>query len=371
MNKKIIWIIVGIIVVVLIIITSNLNKSNSSSIKIGFIGPLTGDAAAIGQNAKAAIELATNEVNSAGGINGRPLQVIYEDGQCNGTAASNAANKLINLDKVSMIFGGACSGETSAFTKTAQQNNIVVFSYCSSAPALSQAGIFRDYPSDTFQGSYAADYLYNNLGKKNVAVLYVNTDWGIGIKDVLVQEFNKLGGKIVDIEGFDQKNPDFRTILAKIKAANPDALLFLGYTQESITGLQQIGKIDLKVQIFGGDTWDDPKIWSTVGSSGEGAMYVLPASNPSPAFKSALAAKVGSNEIDTCTPTAYDGLKIIAQVLSKAGTDPVAIRNELHQIIYTGGVSSDKIQFDQNGDLVSANYAVKKVHNGTATVLTQ
>src|SRR3989338_5917613 len=109
---------------------------DTSPITIGFVGPLTGDAANIGTNAKSAVEVAVGEVNAAGGVNGRPLNVIYEDGQCTGAIASNAASKLINSDKVSLILGGACSGETSAFTAMAEQAKVVVLSYCSSAPAI-------------------------------------------------------------------------------------------------------------------------------------------------------------------------------------------------------------------------------------------
>lgn len=369
-SKIIAWI-VGIVVVVLIVISLSKGTTNNGPIKIGFIGPLTGDASNIGQNAKAAVDVAVSEINAAGGIQGRQLQVVYEDGKCNGTDASSAANKLINIDKVPVIFGGACSGETSSFAKTAVQSNTVVFSYCSSAPALSKAGIFRDYPSDNYQGSFAADYIYNTLGKKKIAILYVNTDWGTGIQGVFAAELNKLGGQVVLNEGFDQNTHDVRTLLAKVKAANPDAVYFLGYTNESIVALNQAKDVGLKTTWFGADAWDDSKIWTTVGSAGEGAMYSKVSSKPSDAFKSALAAKVGTNEIAACTPTAYDGLKVLAQVINKVGTDPTAIKSELHNTVYNGGISSDKISFDQNGDLVGANYTIMKVANGVATPVTQ
>src|SRR3989344_9675955 len=272
-------IILGVVVVILIIwglvswsgkpavAPAPVGGGTSEPIRIGFIGPLTGDVANIGQNAKAAGENAVAEVNAAGGINGRTLDVIYEDGQCSGTEAANAANKLINIDKVPVILGGACSGETSAFTGLAEQTKTAVLSYCSSVPAITEAGdyIFRDYPSDLYQGAFGADYIFNKLGKKKVAVLYAKSDWGSGIKDVFIDSFKKLGGTIVAEEGYEQTARDLRTNLTKIKTANPEVVYFLGYTEASIPGLKQVKELGLKAVLFGGDAWDDSKIWSEVG----------------------------------------------------------------------------------------------------------
>ncbi|MBI2097953.1 MAG: ABC transporter substrate-binding protein [Candidatus Vogelbacteria bacterium] len=373
----------GLVVVILVIwgLTSWSGKpaeapapaggGTSEPIKIGFIGPLTGDAANIGQNAKAAVEIAVAEVNAAGGVGGRPLAVIYEDGQCTGTEAANAANKLINIDKVPVILGGACSGETSSFTGLAEQTQTTVLSYCSSAPSITNAGdyIFRDYPSDTFQGAFAAQYIKEGLKKSKVAVLYVKSDWGTGIKDVFVQEFKKLGGAVLAEEGYEQTARDLRTNLTKIKSAKPELLYFLGYTEASIPGLKQAAELKLNLPIFGGDAWDDSKIWTETVSAGEGAMYSVVSAAPSESFKTSMRVKIGNDEIAVCTPTAYDGLKILAQVLTKVGPNGSAIKNELYQTVYRGGISSSEIRFDQNGDLVGANYIVKVVKNGKAEEL--
>jgi len=261
-----------------------------------------------------------------------------------------------------------------AFTQIAEQAKVPVLSYCSSNPAITNAGdyIFRNYPSDNYQGTYAADYLYNTLGKKKVAVFYSETDWANGIKQVFAQEFTKLGGQIVADEGFSQSSSDVRTSVAKIKAANPDAVYFLGYTAETLVALKQSHEGGLKVSTWlGGDAWDDPKLWPVVGSYGEGMKYVVISSKPTDAFRASMTQKNGSNEIDTCSPPAYDGLKILAQVIKKVGANPTAIKNGLYQTTYIGGVSSDNIQFDQNGDLKTANYVVKVIHNGVATTTTQ
>ncbi|MBM3257342.1 MAG: hypothetical protein FJY98_03410 [Candidatus Liptonbacteria bacterium] len=373
-------IVLGIVIIVAVIAgvfafsqspstSNNVPATKNEPIKLGFIGPLTGDGAALGQNARAATEIAVAEVNAAGGIKGRPLEVIYEDGKCTGKEASNAANKLINADNVPVILGGLCSGETNSFAAAAEQAKRVVLSFCSSAPSITQAGdyIFRDYPSDLFQGSFAAKYVYETLGKKKVGIVYVKSDWGSGIKQVFSEEFSKLGGKIVAEEGYDQAARDLRTQLTKIKAAKPDLVYFLGYTEGSTVGLKQAAELKLGVPILGADGWDDPKLFANAGAAAEGVMYTVVSAPLSDAFKAKMKEKTGSEEVLACSPGAYDGVKILAQILASVGTDSTAIKDALYQVNYVGGVSAARVAFDKNGDPVEANYVVKIVKDGKAT----
>ncbi len=368
---KIIAAIVVIVVIIWIIVASTGKKTDSvvvskESIKIGFVGPLTGDAGNLGQNAKAGVEIAVAEINSAGGINGRPLEVIYEDGKCTGSVASSAANKLINIDKVTAILGGACSGETASFANMAEQSKITVLSYCSSAPSITTAGdyIFRNYPSDNFQGVVAADYVKNTLKKSKVAILHVKSDWGTGLKETFTKKFTELGGTVVDVEGYDDTNKDFRSAISKIKSSNPELVYFLGFAGHTAPALKQMKDLKLSVPLFGGDAWDDPKVISDSGKDAEGLMYLAVARNVTDSFKNAMSAKTSSDEIAGCTPTAYDGIKVYAQIIGKVGTDSTAIKDELYKTVYTGGISSKEISFDANGDLKNADYNVKVIKNG-------
>jgi branched-chain amino acid transport system substrate-binding protein len=372
MAKFIIGFVIGALIVWggFTLLSDSGSGSQGDAIKIGFIGPLTGDGGNIGENAKAAIEIAVAEVNEAGGIDGRELEVIYEDGQCLGKEASNAASKLINVDKVPVILGGACSGETLAFAPAAEEAKVVTLSYCSSAPAITDAGdyIFRNYPSDTFQGAHAATYAKETLDAAKVGILYVNADWGVGIKDVFKKEFEALGGEVVLEEGYDQQSRDLRTQLTKVKDADPDLVYFLGYTEASIPGIKQAAELGIAVPILGGDAWDDPKIFQEAGTAADGIKYVVPDAVLGEEFEAKLKEKVGSDEIAVCTPSAYDALKLMAQVIEKVGTDSEAIKDELYNTTYTGGVSNATISFDENGDLKGANYVVKVVKDGVATV---
>ena len=332
-------------------------------IKIGFIGPLTGDASSLGENARAAVTLAAQEINTEGGINGRSLEVIYEDGQCTGAVANNAAQKLINIDKVTAIIGGLCSAETSAFVPLAVSSRVPTISNCSSAPALTDAGdyFFRVYPSDSFQGVFAAEYIKNTLGKNKAAVLYTTDDWGTGLQETFKKSFEELGGEIVAVEGFAKTDRDLRTQLSKIKAANPEAVYFLGFTEASIPGIRQAKELGINVPIVGGDAWDDATIWDSVGSDGEGLRFTVVAVPEDAEFTAKLESAGGTMSI--CAPQAYDATYIYKNVIEKVGTDRQAIKDELYNVRDFQGVSG-VISFDENGDLEQANYAIKIIRDG-------
>lgn len=340
---------------------------DTSPIKLGWLGPLTGDAASIGKDALAAAEIAVGEVNSAGGINGRNLELVVEDGKCNPKDAADAGNKLINIDKVPVIVGGTCSGETMAVAPVAEQNKVVVFSYCSSAPTVTDAGdyIFRSYPSDAFQGKYAAGYVYNTLNKKKVAVLAVLGDWGTGVKNSFVNNFPVLGGEVVFVEDYPQDARDLRTQLTKIKDAKPELLYFIGYTEASIAGLRQAKELGLTMPIFGADAWDDAKIHENDFASG--ISYVVAAvTSKDTAFIDRLKAKNADNTI--CAPGSYNNVKIVADIMKRVGADSIKIKDELYKVKDYPGVNG-AITLDQNGDLATAAYEVKMVKDKKAEVV--
>ena len=336
------------------------DTKDTGPIKVGWLGPLTGDVASVGKDAQKAVELAIEEVNADGGIHGRNLQLVSEDGQCTGKEASTAGNKLINVDNVPVIFGGLCSGETLAVAPLAEQFHRVLISSCSSAPTVTTAGdyVFRSYPSDVYQGKFIAEYVYSKLGKKKVAILAVLGNWGAGIKSVFTERFKELGGEVVLVEDYVQDARDLKAPLSKIKAAHPGLILFLGYTAEaSVAGLKQAKELGIKVPFFGGDTWDDAKIHES--GYAEGIMYAVPNMEAEDAsWKDKMKAKGAHATV--CSPRAYDDVKIVADIMRRVGTDPEKIKQELYKVKDYPGVAGP-VSFDQNGDLVGGQYDVKIV----------
>ena len=376
-------IVAGIIIAVLVIwgissvsktgTTTSTTKSTAGSIKIGFVGPLTGDLANMGENAQAAVGIAVEEINKAGGVLGKKLEVVYEDDVCAGASGANAISKLINSDKVVAVLGSVCSGATLGEAPIAEAAKVVQLSYCATNPTISQAGdyIFRDVPSDLFQAKYAAEYLMKT-GKTKVALLTIKNDWGDGLNKAFTDAFTKAGGTIVITDSFDADAKDLRTQLAKIKEKNFPVVNRAYYTGSGIAGRKHAPELSMKSAFFGADAWDDTKIWSELGTLGDGAMFTVVGTNSTADFKTAMKAKLGKDDLVYCSNYAYDGVKILADAMTRANsTDSTAIKNALYDTNYTGGVSAKTIKFDSNGDPTSSAYIVKVANNGKAEELVQ
>lgn len=200
-------------------------------IKIGAILPLTGDGAAYGEPARNIYTLAIKEVNDAGGIDGRPLEFVIEDGKCNGEGGANAAQKLVNVDKVKIILGGFCSSEALAALPITEKAGVALFSPGASSPDLTGKSRFfsRNYPGDSAQGKVLANIAYNKEGAKNIYLLSEQTDYAQGIAKVLSETFTTLGGKATT-ENFPSSVTDVRQLVTKAKAAKPDVFVISAQT---------------------------------------------------------------------------------------------------------------------------------------------
>ncbi len=365
--KIIIWIVV--IVVIILLITSGKGK-DTGPIKIGFIGSLTGDATSLGESAQAAVKVAIEEVNAQGGINGRMVEGVYEDGKCSPQPALSAAQKLITIDKVAGIVGGLCSGETSAFVKPAMEAKIPTVTYCSSAPALTGSGkyFFRTYPSDAYQGKFAAEYAFNTLKAKKVAVIYHTSDWGNGIEKVFVERFKELGGTVVAEESAPKETRDYKTILLKVKGLTPDLIYIPTYPEGGAVLIQQVRDLAITIPLLGGETFDDPNFLKAIPKTSK-LQYTISIATVAPDFDKKVLAKLGGSQVPVCGPQAYDAATVLIKAMKEVGTDPDKMADYIRTLNFDG--VSGHISYDQNGDLATATYNVKQVENNKATVITK
>jgi len=330
-------------------------------IKIGISAPMTSEAASYGEGALAGAMLAVKEINDAGGINSQPLQLVVEDDKCSNEGITTF-NKLVNIDKVTAIVGPVCSSAAGPGLPIAQNAGIPTI-ISATAPGLTKGKdyIFRNYPPDNFQGKFAAEYIYNQLGKRKAAVIYVMNDWGQGLRDTFVADFKQLGGEIVYNEGILQEARDIKTQITKVKALNPDILYFPVYPQNGAAGLKQIKEMGLSIPVFGGDAFTAEEIRNAPGA--DGVIYTQAKfNNPSDFMERAK--QISGKTPNVYTPVNYDAIKMLAQIMKKVGTDRKAIRDELAKIKYTDGIASSLIEFDENGDLKTADYELKTVKDG-------
>lgn len=343
-------------------------RKETSAIKLGFVAPLTGDAATLGENTKAAVQLAADELNAKGGIKGRKVEVIFEDGKCNAKDATNAGTKLLTIDKVTAIIGGLCSGETLAMAPLAEKAKIPLVSSSSTNPKITDAGdyIFRFIASDSFQGVYGADYLTKTKGLKNIAILSCLNDWCVGLREVFKKQAESNGATIVADESFKPDARDLRSQLTKIKAAKPDAIYFPSMTEGALVGFKQMKELGIKTLVLGGDGWDDPKIPTDGGASVEGGQYTIAANRDlSQSFLDGMKKRNADKDLNTYSPRAYDIFNVLAGIIGKVGTDGTKIKDELYNVKNYQGIA-DEYTLDKNGDVETAKFIVKEFKGGKA-----
>lgn len=344
-------------------------KKPAEPIKVGFIAPLTGDVASYGQSEKNVTILAVEEINQAGGIDGRPLEVIYEDGKCSGKDAATAARKLIDIDKVKIILGGACSGETLAVAPIAEQEKVILFSAFSSSPDVTKAGdyVFRNSPSDNDAGKADAKVIIKT--HKRVGILSENTDYAQGVRRVFKEEFPKVGGQVVADELHAPDAKDFRTQLLKIKEAGPEAL-FLN-PQSGLAGglaVKQARELGIAMPIYSHTVFSGKDALTAAGAAAEGVVFVdypaLTATSRGSSLLKKYKDRFGSGpESEYEIGSRYDSAYILAEAIKKVGLDTEKIKTHLYGLKAYDGVLG-KYGFDENGDVIGIEWTVKVVKEG-------
>jgi len=343
--------------------------SNGDTIEVGAIFPLTGDGAAYGEPMQKVAQIALNEINANGGVNGKKLEFLWEDGKCNGNDASAAANKLINVDHVQVIYGGFCSSETLAIAPIAEVAHVIVLSPGSSSPDITNAGdyVFRNYPSDATQGKVLAQGA-QKVGFKKVGVLAEQNDYTLGIQKVFQDQFQQLGGS-VEVENYLPTDSDFRTVLLKLKADNVDALLIDPQTPAKADLIfKQLQEMNWKVKLMGNDVvagYQD--LITKYAKLVEGmitAEFTYDKTNPD--FQKLVDEYKKETGKDlpygTYASTSYDAVYIVKEALAKVGNNADAIKDYLYAIKDRKGLGGT-LNFDENGD-PKAGHSLEIVKDG-------
>ncbi len=328
--------------------------SADAAIKIGFMGPLTGDAAAYGESVKAAVEYAKQELGSN-------IEIVYEDSKCEGKEATTVINKLISVDGVQAIIGELCSGATLAAAPIAEEHKVVMISAASTSPKLSDHAdyVFRSVPSDALQGDFGAK-LVAEKGKTKLAVLYGNEDYGLGFKEVLDKAFPEAGGEVVAAEAFERGSTDMRTQLTKIKEAGPDAMYIISNSPDSaVAALKQAKELGLDVLVVGSEGLKSDDLLEAAGASAEG-LVVTSVSTGSNDFKEKYKEST-EGEPGPFAAQGVDAFHALHLAIEGGATSGEAISAALKDLTFDG--ASGSIDFDDKGD-VSGNYEVYVVKDG-------
>lgn len=324
-------------------------------IKIGEFASITGGNASFGQASHNGTLLAVEELNAAGGVLGKQLQLITEDDQSQPGQPATIVQKLIAQDKVVAILGEVASSKSLEAAPICQQNGIPMISPASTNPKVTEVGdyIFRVCFIDPFQGGVMAKFALSK-GWKQVAVLTdVKQDYSVGLAEFFIKYFAGHGGEIVREQKYSTGDRDFRAQLTSLKASRPDAIYIPGYYGEVALIAKQARLLGIKVPLLGGDGWIGDSLLKVGGSSLNGS-YVSThffRSDPSPAvqnFVKRYQARFPDDMPDDMSALGYDSMMILAEAMKRAGTtDGPALRDAIAATKAHAGVTGS-ITLDEN-----------------------
>ena len=242
---------------------------------VGVNAELTGNVANYGKSMKSGFELAVDEVNKAGGINGKKVRIVEADNKSEPSESGNAATKLVTQDKVIAVVGPATSGAVAASEPILTGAKVPLIAPCATAPEITvgkdgktKQFVFRAAFIDPYQGEIMAKFASEDKKFKKVAILHdSSSDYSKGLSKVFTEKFTAAGGTITADEAFLAKDIDFKAALTKIKATNPDAVYIPGYYEEVAKIIKQAREIGLNVPLLGSDGWDSPKLTEIAGKA--------------------------------------------------------------------------------------------------------
>lgn len=367
--------ILGVLSAVILALTlASCSKAESNSVKIGGIFPLSGQVAVYGVECKNGVDLAIEEINAAGGINGKPIVLVSEDDEGNPDKTVNAFKKLSTKDGVKIVIGSLTSGCTQAITTLSQASKVVQIAPAATAPAITDAGdfIFRACFIDPFQGTVGGKFAAETLGKKRAAILYdIGNDYSVGLADNFKIAFTKAGGSIVSEESYATNDKDFNAQLTKIKNANPDVVYLPDYYGTVALIAKQLRAQGINVPMVGADGWDG--LTSNAGDEVLGGYYsnhyAVDSTEPAvKKFVESFRAKYNKDP-NSFAALGYDCVYLIRDAIVAAGAeDSIAVRDALAKT--DGDYVTGHLTFDEKHNPIKSAVMLELVKADDGTLKT-
>jgi branched-chain amino acid transport system substrate-binding protein len=304
-----------------------------SKIRIGGSFALTGPIPDPGKDIRQGAEIAIDDANAAGGVNGFLLELVAEDGACSGDQGTVVGNKFAADPTIVAVTGGTCSGETFGLKPILQRARIPFVSPSATNPAVTSEDCDvcnRVALSDALQGQVDAEFVYNELGFRKVAVMHDSSDYGKGVAEIFRDAFVKLGGEVVAFEGAKVGDTDFRAPLTKIGVSQPELIFFGGYATEAALIAQQMKEVAglEKTKFMGTDGAYTQQYLDTAGNAAEGTFMSYVAGDTQAdklsVLKEKYVAKFGiePEKLGPFHAQSYDSVLLIVEAIKKvAKTD--------------------------------------------------
>lgn len=345
--------------------------ASTEPITFGMVAPMTGDAAEYGTQLERGVSLAVDEINAAGGIAGRKIELDICDDKCDPYEASLCAQKMTANDKIFAVIGHVCSSCTLAGGPIYDKAGLVAMTVSSTNPEVTKKGwkyVFRTVANDAMQGPLIAALAIKNLGKSKVAIIYSNNDYGKGLLDATQPAVKELGGEVVAVETFAPGvDKDFSAQLTKIADAGPDVLVLLtDYSEGGLIVKQRIaaGLGDIAVIASGGNSH---QAFIDLGGEGAEGVFFLnyfDADNPNPLvqeFVKKYVALYNEKPATEIAPYGYEA-PYIYKVAIEAGATKETLNAVMHTIKYEGVTGTT--EFGPDGDVLNKGQFVLIIKDG-------
>src|ERR1700756_5527741 len=331
------------------------------TIKIGEFGSLTGDNASFGTSQNNGVQMAVEEINAAGGVLGKKIDLTVEDNMTKQGETTTIARKLISQDHVVAIIGEVASSKTLEAAPIAQAAKIPLIATAATNPKVTQTGdyVFRVCFTDDFQAVVIARFVLEKLKAKNVAFMTdVKQDYSVGLTNIAKDYLAKNGGTIVKEQSYSSGDKDFRAQLTDIKSANPEVIIITGYYPEASLIAKQARQFGIKATLVGGDGWDGSSLIPVGGKAVEGAFFSnhFSVEDKSPLVQEFVQKyKAKYNAVpDAFAALGYDATKILADAIKRAGTtDSEKLKHAIQDTKDFPGVSG-KITIGQDRNAVKS-----------------
>ena len=357
------WKILAILTAMLIAVVSTGCAQAGSGVKLGLLFPMTGPVPTYGQSSQEGAELAIKQWNDKGGALGKQIEWVVADGGCDGATATDAANKLIDQDKVKFIVGEVCSSASIPVSEVANPAKVIQISPTSTNPkvTIGKPYVFRACFLDPFQGEVTASFAMDDLGAQTAAVMYdKGNDYVLGLAEYFKSSFESKGGTVLVYEAYTEADTDFSAILSKVADANPDVLFLPDYySKVNLIGKQAKEK-GITADMVGADGWDSADLDFSAVEGGYHSNHYSP-QDPRPIVQEFLAdyQEAYGKAPDALAVLAYDATVVLLTAIEEAGTtDTEKVRDSLAAISCEG--VAGQITFNEEGDPIKSA-AINKV----------
>ncbi len=352
---------VGIVCVALLClggVFTGCSKDSGDTIKIGGIFPLSGEVAVYGTECRNGIMLAIDEINAAGGVNGKQLELVGEDDEGSPEKSVNVYKKLVTKDNCDVIIGSLTSGCTAAISSLAQAQKVLLLAPAATLTSITEAGdyVFRACFIDPFQGTVGGKFSRETLGASRAAVLYdIGNDYSIGLYENFKVAFEQGGGTVVAAESYSTGDKDFNAQLTKIKTANPDVVYLPDYYATVALIVKQLRAQGINTPIVGADGWDG--IIDNAGDEVLNGFYSNHYAADSTdsrvvTFVKSYEEKYGSTPVSFAA-LGYDCVYLLKDAMVASGaTDATSLKDALMKT--NGSYVTGNLTFDENRNPVKS-----------------